>query len=213
MEDHEETLTPGARELLNRIAKTALRMDQLTQDLLAYTRVSRGELTLSPVDLDHVLSEVVEQYPAILRMKHRITIHHPLGVVAGHSPSLIQIFSNLIENALKFVQQGQEPVVDIKAVREGEKVRVTVSDRGVGIAPEQQERIFGIFERVSRSPFPGTGIGLAIAKKAVERMGGAIGVQSALNQGAVFWVLLNAAHSSSDKITMHKRAGLEEMNR
>lgn len=189
-EDHGHTLTPEAKELLHRIAKTAQRMDRLTQDLLAYTRVSRGELALRPVDLDLVINDVIEQYPAILRQRNCLTVHRPLGVVLGHHPSLTQIFSNLIENSLKFVRTGQEPSVAISASSQDGHVRVTVSDHGVGIAPEQHERIFGIFERASRSPFPGTGIGLAIAKKAVERMGGAIGVESALDEGAVFWVSL-----------------------
>ncbi len=197
MEDYADTLTPGAQELLNRISKTALRMDRLTQDLLAYTRVSRAELVLQPVDLDMVLADVIEQYPTILRLKNCITIHRPLGVVLGHHPSLTQIFSNLIENSLKFVRKGEDPSVVISAsTREGQ-VRITVSDHGVGVAPEQHARIFGIFERASRNPFPGTGIGLAIAKKAVERMGGAIGVDSALDEGSIFWVVLPAYEASN----------------
>lgn len=194
IEDHEKALTSEARDLLQRIVKTVRRMDQLTLDLLAYTRISREDLTLGPVDLDRVLAEVIEQYPAIMRMKHRITIHGPLGKVAGHPASLVQIFSNLIENSLKFVRRGEEPEVDIRSVFTSDRVRIIVADHGVGIAPEQHERIFGIFERVSRSPFPGTGIGLAIAKKAVERMGGAIGVISELDHGAAFWVELGSVN-------------------
>lgn len=195
IEDHGESMGPRAQDLLNRIAKTTSRMDRLTQDLLAYTRISRAELILNPVDLDEVIGEVIEQYPSILSLRDHIAITRPLGVVSGHPPSLTQIFSNLIENALKFVKKGEKPQVRVSSQRQGEWIRVIVQDQGVGIAKEQHQRIFGIFERVSRSPFPGTGIGLAIAKKAVERMGGRIGVVSAMNQGATFWVDLKVANA------------------
>jgi signal transduction histidine kinase len=112
----------------------------------------------------------------------------------GHGPSLIQCFSNLLENALKFVREGEDPRVEIYAEPFGKRLRVTVEDHGVGIDPAHQARIFGMFERAAaHKHVPGTGIGLAIVKKAVERMGGTVGVLSEAGQGARFWLDLARA--------------------
>ena len=91
----------------------------------------------------------------------------------GNAASLTQCFSNLLQNAIKFVPAGQSPHVRVYAERMGEASRVTVQDNGPGIDPSQHDRIFGMFERLSGSEIPGTGVGLAIVKKAVTRMGGA----------------------------------------
>ncbi|CAM2883560.1 sensor histidine kinase [Rariglobus hedericola] len=194
IEDYGATLEPGAKDLLARISRTAHRMDRLTQDVLAYTRVSRGELTLEPVDLEVMLREVIEQYPSLIASKHLIHLQAPLGAVLGHGPSLIQCFSNLLENALKFKREGVVPHVEIYAVTRGDRIRVTVADQGMGIDLSQQQRIFGMFERgAAHKQVEGTGIGLAIVKKAAERMGGSVGVESAPGQGARFWLELAKA--------------------
>jgi signal transduction histidine kinase len=194
LEDYSEALEPAAKDLLNRISRTAHRMDRLTQDLLAYTRVSSGTLVLEPVDLEPMLRAVIEQYPSLIASSDRIHLRPPLGTVLGHGPSLIQCFSNLLENALKFVRKGEEPFVEIYAEPRGDRIRVTVADRGTGIDPTQQQRIFGMFERAAaHKHMAGTGIGLAIVKKAAERMGGAVGVESAPEEGARFWLELAKA--------------------
>ncbi len=197
VEDYSASLEPQAKDYLDRIARAARRMDRLTQDILAYTRVTRGELTLEPLDLDLVFRAVIEQYPALLAARRFIAIRTPLGFIQGHLPSLIQCFSNLLENALKFVREGEQPDVEIYSEPRDGHVRVTVRDHGTGIAPEQHRRIFGIFERAADSRVPGTGIGLAIAKKAVERMGGSIGVASTPGEGSRFWVELDAAEPAA----------------
>jgi signal transduction histidine kinase len=194
LEDYSEKLEPAAKDMLTRIARTAHRMDRLTQDLLAYTRVSRGEITLEPVDVEQMLRAVIEQYPYLIASSRLIHLRTPLGVVLGHGPSLIQCFSNLLENALKFVRKGEEPRVEIYAQPRGNRIRVTVADHGMGIDPTQQQRIFGMFERAAaHKHLAGTGIGLAIVKKAAERMGGSVGVESEAGNGARFWVELTRA--------------------
>jgi signal transduction histidine kinase len=172
-------------------------MDRLTQDILAYTRVTRAELTLEPLDLDLVFRAVIEQYPALLAARHLIAVRSPLGRIRGHLPSLIQCFSNLLENALKFVREGEQPDIEVSSEPVDGRIRIIVQDHGVGIAPEQHRRIFGIFERAADSRIPGTGIGLAIVKKAVERMGGSIGVSSTPGLGSRFWIELEAAELES----------------
>lgn len=194
LEDHGDALGPEPKELLTRIARTAHRMDRLTQDLLAYTRVARGELALEPVDLELMLRAVIEQYPSLIASSHLIRLRPPLGTVLAHGPSLIQCFSNLLENALKFVRKGEEPEVEIYAESRGDRIRVTVADRGMGIDATQQQRIFGMFERAAaHKHLAGTGIGLAIVKKAAERMGGSVGVESEPGNGARFWLELAGA--------------------
>lgn len=198
VEDYGPSLEPGAKDLLNRISRTAQRMDRLTQDVLAYTRVSRAELTLEPVNLDTLLPAVIDQYPSLVASRHLIRLRRPLGAVVGHGPSLIQCFSNLLENALKFVREGEVPQVEIYAESRGTRLRVTVQDHGVGIPPMHQKRIFGMFERATaHSRVPGTGIGLAIVKKAAERMGGSVGVQSEPGEGSRFWLDLAKAETDT----------------
>jgi signal transduction histidine kinase len=170
-------------------------MDNLTQDVLAYTRVSQCEMEITAIDLDSLIAEVIEQYPMLVSSAGRIRVHHPLGCVRGHVPSLIQCFSNLLGNAVKFVPEGKVPHVDVRATTEGQRTRVWVKDNGVGIAPADQARIFRMFERAAGKKVPGTGIGLAIVRKAVERMGGNLGLISSPGQGAEFWIELETAKS------------------
>jgi signal transduction histidine kinase len=192
-EDYAAELPPGARGYLEKIARAAQRMDNLTQDVLAYTRATRCEMEIVPVDLDSLFTEVIEQYPALGSSAERIAIRSPLGRVMGHVPSLIQCFSNLLGNAVKFVPEGRLPEIEVRAIRDGKWRRVTVQDNGIGIDRADHARIFQMFERAAGKKIAGTGIGLAIVKKAVERMGGSVGVISAPGEGAEFWIQLIAA--------------------
>lgn len=192
-EDYGDDLPEGAKVYIDKIARAAARMDNLTQDVLAYTRATRCEMEMGLVDLDRVFAEVIEQYPAVASSAGCIQIHGPLGCVIGHVPSLIQCFSNLLGNALKFVPEERAPSVQVYSERTERFLRVTVKDNGIGIDPSQHTRIFGMFERAAMKQFAGTGIGLAIVKKAVERMGGSVGVASQLGEGSEFWTELVAA--------------------
>jgi signal transduction histidine kinase len=200
-EDYSEVLPPGARMYCDKIVRAARRMDNLTQDVLAYTRVTRCEMEITTVDLDSLLAEVIEQYPMLVTSAGSIRIHHPLGCARGHVPSLIQCFSNLLGNAVKFVPEGRAPHVDVRATLDGRCRRVWVKDNGMGIDPVDHSRIFRMFERAAGKKVPGTGIGLAIVKKAVERMGGNVGVVSSLGHGAEFWVELESADPPCANVT------------
>jgi signal transduction histidine kinase len=192
-EDYADGLPPGARHYCDKIVRAARRMDNLTQDVLAYTRVTRCAMEITSVDLDPLLTEVIEQYPTLVSSAGSIRVHRPLGCVRGHVPSLIQCFSNLLGNAVKFVPDDRAPAIEVRAVLQNRRRRVCVTDNGVGIDPADHTRIFGMFERAAGKKVPGTGIGLAIVKKAVERMGGSVGVISTLGHGAEFWIELEAA--------------------
>jgi signal transduction histidine kinase len=199
-EDYASSLPPGARMYCDKIARAARRMDSLTQDVLAYTRVTRCEMEITSVDLDSLINEVMEQYPVLVSLADSIRVHHPLGHAMGHVPSLIQCFSNLLGNAVKFVPDGRDPRVDVRATLEGQRRRVWVKDNGMGIDPGDHARIFRMFERAAGKKVPGTGIGLAIVKKAVQRMGGSVGVNSTLGSGAEFWIELADATAASKTI-------------
>jgi signal transduction histidine kinase len=162
-------------------------MDKLIQDVLSYSRVVRGDLSLEPVDLDRLVREIVETYPGFGPDKLDILFASKLPTVLGNEAMFTQIFSNLLGNAQKFVAPGVKPKVRIWSEPGLKHARVMIQDNGIGISPEHHERIFGMFHQLDKH-FGGTGIGLAIVKKAVERMGGTVGVQSIPGQGSTFWI-------------------------
>jgi signal transduction histidine kinase len=191
LEDCRGKLDATAEEYLQRIRRAAGRMDLLIQDVLAYSRVAKGEIRLHKVDVEHVIRDVIQNYPALQLAHADISIVTPIPPILGHEAYLTQIISNFLGNAVKFVERGSRPEVKISAQSEGEMVRISFQDKGIGIAREHQNQIFQIFGRVyPEKKYEGTGIGLAIAKKAAERMGGSVGVLSELGRGSEFFVLL-----------------------
>ena len=179
-----------ARDYLGRIARSAERLDRLIQDLLAFSRVAHDEDSISPVDLDRLIRDIVQQYPDF-QGNAKIVIEGRLPTVLGHETALTQVVSNLIGNALKFVPQDRQPEVKVAAEVHEHIVRVGFSDNGIGVAPENQERIFRMFEQVNPpGVYAGTGVGLAVVKKAVEKMQGRLGVESTVGEGSKFWIEL-----------------------
>ncbi|HEX7862795.1 MAG TPA: PAS domain S-box protein [Verrucomicrobiae bacterium] len=194
LEDYAEKVDDTGRDYLNRIKRAASRMDLLIQDVLAYSRVAQGDVPLKPVDLENVIRDVIQSYPTLQPECAKISILTALPRVIGHEAYLTQAISNILTNGVKFVAPGTFPALEVGAQLEGECVRVYFKDNGIGIAPEHRDRIFQIFGRVySDKQFEGTGIGLAIAKKAAERVGGSIGVTSELGKGSTFYLLLKPA--------------------
>jgi signal transduction histidine kinase len=198
-EEFTDSLSEEGRHYAERIAKNAEKMDRLTRDVLTLSRLSRGDMPMVTLDLDVVLSDVIDQYPDLAAAHRHIEIRSPLGHVYGHGPSLTQCFSNLLQNALKFSRDGGGPRIVVWSESHDNRMRIWVEDNGVGIDPAHHKRIFGIFERASSANVPGTGIGLAIAKKAVERMRGSIGVNSELGVGSRFWIELLMAPGVPDR--------------
>ncbi|HEU5079153.1 MAG TPA: ATP-binding protein [Opitutaceae bacterium] len=186
--DCQETMDTRAIHYAQRISKASNSLDRLTRDLLIYTRVARQGITLERVDLDAALQEVLNHYPTITEWQQCIHILPPLGFVVAHSPSVVQCFSNLLENGIKFAKPGQPPRIRVYSRLEGTRRRIFFEDDGIGIAPENHTKAFGMFERLGGGETKGTGIGLAIVKKAVERMGAVIGLTSAVNKGSCFWI-------------------------
>jgi PAS domain S-box-containing protein len=191
LEDETPRLSEQGRSFLTRISDGARRMDRLITDLLAYSQLSRAELRLQTVDLERVLRLALSDMETqIRRSQAKIEIASPLPVVLGNEAILVQVFENLVGNAIKFVAPGVKPVVKIRAEADGGVAHVWISDNGIGIPPAQRERIFGVFERLhGEEAYPGTGIGLAIVKKAMERLGGSVRIEAA-QSGTTFRLCL-----------------------
>jgi PAS domain S-box-containing protein len=197
-EDYGSKLDTEANHYLDRICRAATRLDALIQDVLAYSRISKGEIELHPVNLEQLIEDILPNYPEFQAPKAEILIQKPLQKVIGHEAYLTQCVTNLLGNAVKFVAPGVVPRVQIRTELSGGKVRIWFEDNGIGIDPSHRERIFQIFGQVySGKKYPGTGIGLAIVRKAAQRMNGEAGVQSELGKGSRFWLSLNQAGNES----------------
>lgn len=200
LEDYEDILDELGKEYATRIVTSAQRLENLIQDLLAYSRLTRSNLQLKVIDLTSIMSEVMTQIETDLtQTQAQINIQSPLPEVIGHRPTLVQVIANLLINAMKFVGNGVQPQITVWAEMRGECVRLWVEDNGIGISPEHQKRIFRVFERLhGMETYPGTGIGLAIVRKGIDRMGGSVGVESRLGQGSRFWIELKNGDSEND---------------
>jgi PAS domain S-box-containing protein len=195
LEDHSAQLDADGIKYLEKIDVAAGRLDTLIQEVLAYTQVLRSEAKIESVDMDALVRQVIETYPQLQTAPVEIQIEGALPKVLGGGASLTQCMSNLLTNAVKFVAPGTKPRVKVRAQAMATDVRLWVEDNGIGIAPSDQARIFQMFERVGHpNAYEGTGLGLTIVRKAVERMGGQMGVESELGQGSKFWIQLKGAN-------------------
>jgi signal transduction histidine kinase len=180
-------LDKDADEFIGFAVDGANRMQQLINDLLVYSRVGTRGKPPAPTDLGEVLGHAEANLHEIIKESGAAVTHGPLPIVNGDRVQLTQLFQNLLANAIKFRGQGPPRIHVSAQAQEGDWL-LAVQDNGIGIAPEQRERIFAIFQRLHhRSEYPGTGIGLAISKKIVERHGGRIWVESSPGLGATFY--------------------------
>jgi signal transduction histidine kinase len=185
---------PEVTDYLRKVISAANRMDRLIQDVLNFARLSRSEIRVTALDVDKLVSDIIAERPELHPPHAVVTVASPLLPVLGHDASLTQCLTNLLGNAVKFVAPGVSPRIHIFTRAAGAHTRICVRDNGIGISPEGQSRLFGIFQRLhSDERFEGTGVGLAIVRKAAERMNGTVGIESAEGQGSTFWVQLPRA--------------------
>ena len=197
LEDYGDKLDDTGRDYLNRNTKAAEDLDGLIQDLLAYSKLSRIEVSTAPVSLEHAVLDVMRYLHQPIRERDaRVLVNKPLPHVLAHPSTLNQVIQNLLTNALKFVPRGQAPDITVWGEERDSTVRLSIEDNGIGIAPEHHSRIFRVFERLhGGETYSGTGIGLAIVQKGVERMGGEVGLESTPGKGSRFWIDLPKADS------------------
>jgi len=194
LEDYGDRLDEAGRTFAERIVGGAKQMDALILDLLYFSRLAREKVTLEPLDPQVAIRDALSLLHAD---DSEVRVEGALPPVVGSKVLVTQVFQNLLSNALKFVPKGERPIVTVRSEKDGERVRFWVEDKGIGIAPEHQERIFRVFEQLNHSKlYPGTGIGLAIVRRAMERMGGKVGLESAVGAGSKFWIELPPAEAA-----------------
>ncbi|MBA4150895.1 MAG: ATP-binding protein [Verrucomicrobia bacterium] len=201
-EDYESAFDAAGKDCTHRIVKAATRMDILIRDLLDFGQLTHVDVLLSSVNLNEGISKAMDYLNSeIVLTKATIEVPTQFPVVLANPVLLHQVLCNIIENALKFVEKGVAPCVKI-SVLEGNSItengtvtrtaRIQFQDNGIGVAAAYNQRIFKVFERLhgDNSAYEGTGIGLALVQKAMDRMNGFVGVESTLNQGSLFWIEL-----------------------
>lgn len=205
LEDCGKEFSQEARTYVDLIIKAIHRLDGLTEDILAYGRLSQVPIRTAPVNLDELVNDIISHHPH-LSPANVVTVKNPLHNPLAERPLLAQCLTNLLDNAVKFVPAGVTPRISIYTETKTEEsthnkppiqwVRIFVEDNGIGIPEEFHARIFGIFERLGKeNEFEGTGIGLAIVAKAMHRMGGRLGLSSEIGKGTKFWLELPAGIS------------------
>lgn len=192
--DSGPALEAPSREALKKAIASAQRMDSLIQDVLAFAGLSRQPVKTETVDVDQLLREIITERPEFQSPRAEIIIHSPLSRIEGHEASLTQCMTNLLGNAVKFVTHGVTPKIDVFAEDHGHTVRLCFQDNGVGMDADTQRRLFDTFDRRTEcNGHYAMGMGLAIVRKATERMRGKVGVQSAPGKGSRFWLELKKA--------------------
>lgn len=180
-------LDRDADEFINYAVDGAVRMEQLIEDLLLYSRMGVRDLLFKPVDCEIVLTRALANLQTALQESGALVTHDPLPTVMGDDTLLVQVFQNLIGNGIKF-RGEMTPCVHVSVNERPEEWVFAIQDNGMGIDPQYADRIFVIFQRLhSRAEYSGSGIGLAICKKVVENHAGRIWLESQLGKGATFY--------------------------
>lgn len=181
-------------EILSFVQESAARMGALVRDLLAYTQVASAEPLAAEVNASEALEKARSSLSAVIRETNAEVCSDPLPSVRIPEVQLQQVFQNLISNAIKYQREGERPRVHISAKRQGPEWVFSVQDNGIGISPQYHQRVFGIFKRLhGYGKYTGSGIGLAICQRIVERHGGRIWVESNGRDGSTFHFALPAA--------------------
>jgi len=194
-----DLLETPVHQYLNRVLEAGHQMQRLIEDLLSHAKMGHGEYELSPIDCNLVLSQALTQLDVAIKESH-VKLQYPeLPTVLGNDIQLVQLFQNLISNAIKFRRPEVDAQIIISAVLADESDWVfTVQDNGIGISSEHIAHIFRNFQRShSSEQYPGLGIGLATCKKIIENHGGEIWVDSAVNVGSTFYFKLKGANTRS----------------
>ncbi|MCT7994960.1 response regulator [Laspinema olomoucense] len=189
---YDSLLDEKGEHYLSEISKASQRMNQLIQDLLSYSRVRVGNVEREPIDCEIVLSEALANLQDDINGSGACITHEPLPIVLGDRTQLIQLFQNILSNAIKFRRPLVTPEINISfTVKPDNFAEFKIQDNGIGIAEEDYPLVFEIFKRIhAYNKYPGTGIGMSLCKKIVEGHGGKIWLDSQLNRGTTFFFTL-----------------------
>jgi len=193
--DHSAQLDEEGRQILERIVRSSDRMSRLINDVLAYSRINRDRLELTSVSLSECLRNIVQHAPELQAPQAELIANGELPSVTGNEIFVTQVLTNLLGNSVKFVPVGRKPRIELAARVNGNRVQLSIRDNGIGIPPEHHGRLFGLFERLNVGKrYEGSGMGLAIVRRALERMGGTISVESDGINGSCFTIDLPIAN-------------------
>ncbi len=195
--DFGQTLPGEAQRLVLGIAATSSRLGRFVDNVLAYARLRGQTPALGRVELNDLVPRVIDEYSCVRQAGAQVSIEHPLLPVQAHDALLCQTIANLVSNAVKFVAPGTRPELRIWTESRGDRVRLWIVDNGIGIAEADQARVFDLFARgLGSEQYTGSGVGLAVVRRAVRRMGGEVGLESEPGNGSRFWVELPAAETN-----------------
>lgn len=199
-EDYGKHLPDRGAEHVRRISDAVHRLEALVHNLLAYTKLGQREVAFETVSLDRVTAHLVHEMDHDIRsVGGSVEIEGELGQVLAHRDTLGLVLANLISNGLKFVPADRTPRLTISARRRGDRIRVAVADNGIGIAPDFRSRVFEPFERLQTyEAYSGSGLGLALVARGIQRMHGSYGVDASDAGGSEFWFELPAARVEDD---------------
>jgi len=191
LKDYHDRLDEKGRDYLKRIQRNASQMGRLIQDLLELSRIGRVVHPLEDVDISELIDEILKGLELQLKERNiEVNVQTPLPIIHCDRTRVAQVFENLISNAIKFIGEAPAPRIEIGWTRKDGTHQFYVKDNGAGIAKEDQERIFGIFQRVGEVDADGTGAGLAIVKKIIASHNGHIWVESEKGKGSTFYFTL-----------------------
>lgn len=189
---YSDQLDEKANQYIHFAVDGAQRMRQIILDLLDYSRLNQDKNIREKVDLNKAISEVISLERSHIEEKEAQVNAQDLPTVMANPAAIKQVFKNLLNNALKYQKQGTKPEIEIGAEELETHWKFTFKDNGIGIAPDFHDNIFQIFQRLhTRDQYSGTGIGLAISKKIIERHGGEIWVESQVDGGSTFYFTIN----------------------
>ena len=189
-EDYADRLDEEGLLFLKNVRQSTTQMNQLIEDLLAYSRMERRDIQPMPIDLRSMIDSMISQRVQDLEARHiKLSVTLPFQTIYSDTETLRQVLANYLDNAVKFSRDDGAAAIEIGGRETDAGWTMWVKDNGIGFDPQYLDRIFEIFQRLHRAEdFPGTGIGLAIVRKAVERIGGLARAESALGRGATFFV-------------------------
>jgi signal transduction histidine kinase len=208
LQNHGDQLPEEARDYVNRIVASGRQSEKLISDLLTYSRLSLERLEIVPVDLQAVVDSARDQIQGNLDERNaKLTVEGPLAAgVRGSLTALVQVVANLLANAVKFVPDDQTPEIRIRSEEREGTIRLWVEDNGVGVPEGHEERIFRVFERLTETEDrPGTGIGLAIVRRGLQRIGGKCGVEPRPEGGSAFWIDVPRERRAARRQAWHRR--------